>query len=132
MHDTGFAAQWIRTTPMSDSKPVVDWDLARENTNDDAALLSELVTAFLTEGPANMQSIRRAIAAHDGKALRLAAHTLKGSLRIFGSECARDLAEALELKGQQGQTTGTEALTAELQQQLDAVLTALAAGEKRP
>jgi two-component system, sensor histidine kinase and response regulator len=116
---------------MSDSKPVVDWDLARENTNDDAALLSELITAFLDEGPANMQSIRQAIAAHDARALRLAAHTLKGSLRIFGNDSARDLAEALELKGQQGETTGTAALTAELQQQLDAVLTALAAGEER-
>ena len=119
---------------MSDSAPMVDWELAREVVGQDRELLLDLVNTFLGEGPETMNAIRRAIAAQDGKTLQRAAHTMKGLLRIFGAQPASDAAWTLEQKGRQGDITGTDPLVADLQQKLDAViqkLTDYAAGEAR-
>jgi len=120
---------------MSDSAPMVDWELAREVVGQDRELLLDLVNTFLGEGPETMNAIRGAIAAQDGKTLQLAAHTLKGALKTLGAKSASEAAWALEQKGKQGDTSDTEPLVADLQQKLDAVLqafTAYVAGEARP
>jgi two-component system, sensor histidine kinase and response regulator len=112
---------------MSDSAPVVDWEAAREIVGQDRGLLLELVNTFLGEGPQTMNAVRRAIAAQDGKALQLSAHSLKGALKTLGAKPASEAAWALEQKGKQGDTTGTDPLVADLQQELDAVLQTFAA-----
>lgn len=120
---------------MSDSAPVVDWEFAREIVGQDRELLLDLVNTFLGEGPETMNAIRGAIGAQDGKALQLAAHTLKGALKTLGAKSASEAAWVLEQKGKQGDTSDTEPLVADLQQKLDAVIrtfTAYVAGEAHP
>ena len=51
-------------------------------------LLSTVVEAELVELPGLMEAIRQAVADADAGALRMATHTLKGSLRYFGKTAA--------------------------------------------
>lgn len=119
----------------NDSGPVIDLDVTRARTELDDANLRDLATSFLVEAPESMDTIRLAITAHDALKLRIAAHTLKSNLLLFGSQSASIVAFALETKGTAGETAGTENLVADLQAQLAPViqaLTAYAAGEARP
>ena len=63
----------------------VDWSVALRAVQDNPALLATIVEAALEEVPRLMPSIEagRGRWKRDGE-LRLAAHTLKGSLRCFG------------------------------------------------
>jgi HPt (histidine-containing phosphotransfer) domain-containing protein len=74
----------------------VNWITALDATGGDEQLLDELVTTCLQELPLLMADIGRAIDERELKLLRRSAHTVKGSLRIFESPLATDLAEQLE------------------------------------
>ncbi len=87
----------------------------------DEELLRVVVETFLAEAPRLMQEIRNALAAKDPAALRIAAHTLKGSIRYFGSTRAFDLAFRLESLGRSGNLEGAE----ETWEQLDAEIVLL-------
>ncbi|MCY2996302.1 MAG: response regulator [Planctomycetota bacterium] len=81
-------------TPAPPSR--VDFVVALEAVQGDRELLRELAGIFLDECPGLLTQIRQAAAARDGKLLQRAAHTLKGSVRLFGAPQAYDLCFALE------------------------------------
>ncbi|HUT94750.1 MAG TPA: response regulator [Thermoguttaceae bacterium] len=81
----------------------VDWNEALGAMKGDRELLDIVVQAALEEVPRLMEEIRQAIAAGDAAALRLAAHTLKGSIRYFGQGPAYQHAYRLEEMGRDGQ-----------------------------
>ncbi len=85
----------------SPNECVIDWNLARKNTGNDADLLVELVHIFLEECPHSMTEIRQAVAASDAALLRRSAHTLKGSAAIFGALPVVDAALRLEMMGRE-------------------------------
>ncbi len=64
--------------------------------------LNELAELMLDECPRLIDEIGKAVSNRDAAALRLAAHTLKGSVRIFGAARAADCAELLETIGRDG------------------------------
>jgi two-component system, sensor histidine kinase and response regulator len=64
------------------------------------SLLKTVVEAAIEEIPRLMAAICQAITASDAAALRLAAHTLKGSLRYFGQTPAYEDSLRLEKMGQ--------------------------------
>lgn len=68
----------------------------------DADLLRDVARIFLDEAPKLMGEIEEAIARTDPRSLRLAAHTIKGGLRMFGGEAAYELAGRLEEMGRAG------------------------------
>ena len=80
----------------------VDWSEALRAVQDNPALLATIVEAALEEIPRLLASIRRAVSDRNSTALRLAAHTLKGSLRYFGAAPAVEQAQCLEQMGSDG------------------------------
>jgi HPt (histidine-containing phosphotransfer) domain-containing protein len=68
----------------------------------DSELLQDVARVFLNETPRLISEIERAIARTDASQLRLAAHTIKGGLRLFGADAAYELASQLEGLGRDG------------------------------
>ena len=65
-------------------------------------LLADLVEIFLEEGPRNLDDIADGIARNDPPAVRMASHTLKGSLNYFGMASAIAFAESIEKQARAG------------------------------
>jgi len=84
-----------------------------------------VIKAFLEEVPGLMQSLRQAIAAGDARALRLSAHTLKGSLRYFGETPAGDRSAELESAGQNGKLDDAERIWEILEVELGKLIAGL-------
>jgi len=82
------------TAPPGDQ---VDWLGALRAVQGDRDLLRSLAETALEEYPRLMGTIRQAIAGRDAAALRLAAHTLKGSIRHFGAPGAFKQAHGMEM-----------------------------------
>jgi HPt (histidine-containing phosphotransfer) domain-containing protein len=60
------------------------------------ALLIDVATLFLEDGPRQVDSIRRAVEAADANGVRRAVHSLRGSAAIFGAAALVALAQHLE------------------------------------
>jgi len=84
----------------------LDWDQARREVKGDPELLKMMVETALEEAPRLLGQIREAVAGADPAALKLAAHTLKGSIRYFGQTLAYQQAFRLEKMGQDKQLEG--------------------------
>ena len=77
----------------------VDWSEALRSVQANPALLATIVEAALEEIPRLMTAIRQAVSERNPTALRLSAHTLKGSLRYFGAVPAVQQSHRLEQMG---------------------------------
>ena len=91
----------VKPTESPQDNGVIDWEVARKNTGNDAALLADLVKIFLAECPHMLAEIRQAVETSDSGLLRRAAHTLKGSAAIFGAQPVLDAALRLEMMGRE-------------------------------
>ena len=105
---------------------VLDWERALENTDGSEELLLELAGVFLEECPKMMRQIKAAIDERDAPGLQLAAHSLKGSVRIFAASAATDAALALENIGTSGDLSGAEDRRVALSQEIDRLKAILA------
>jgi len=83
-----------------------DWQEALDAVKGDRGLLKVVVETLVQEMPRLMVDVRRAIADGDPPGLRLAAHTLKGSIRYFGQSLAYRRAYRLEEMGRDGRLEG--------------------------
>jgi two-component system, sensor histidine kinase and response regulator len=99
----GIAAEDGRVAPRTrepapPAGPAVVFDaaLTRARLGGDAALLRRLIRVFRADAPARLEEIRRAVAARDSEALRLAAHALKGAAAALGAEEAAAATRELE------------------------------------
>ena len=79
----------------ADGDPV-DWDAALKTVRGDQRLLTMIVETALGEIPDLLAAVRGAVTGGDPKALRRAAHTIKGSVRYFGANRMTELAARLE------------------------------------
>ena len=104
---------------------VIDWAAALEATGGDQSLLGELVDLFLQEGRTLMADIRRSIEEGDTELLRRSAHTLKGSLRIFESDRAIDLAFQMEQIGKNEELEQAPEVLEQLAPQMELVVAEL-------
>jgi signal transduction histidine kinase/CheY-like chemotaxis protein len=68
----------------------------------DPKLLRSIVRTFVSDYPAKLRNIKRAIARKDAPALAAAAHAMKGAVAIFGAEDAVESAVELQQMGRQG------------------------------
>ena len=91
----------IKESARSQNDEVIDWDVARKNTGNDAELLDNLIQIFLEESPHMLAEIRQAIDTSDAGLLRRAAHMLKGSAALFGAQPVVDAALRLEMMGRE-------------------------------
>jgi PAS domain S-box-containing protein len=79
----------------ADADPV-DWDAALKVVRGDPKLLTMIAETALGEIPELLAAVRGAVTGGDCKALRRAAHTIKGSVRYFGANRMTDLAARME------------------------------------
>ena len=75
---------------------VINWSVALENAGGDEALLLDLVNIFLEEAAKHVAEIHQALNEQDYVLLNRAAHTLKGSSRIFLASTLMERAQQLE------------------------------------
>jgi two-component system sensor histidine kinase/response regulator len=92
-----------------------DWSEALSALGDDEDLLWSLVETLLQEFPHLVADMQRAAASGDTVALRLAAHTLKGSLRCFGSLPSVDLSYRVECLAKEGKIDEARGTLGELE-----------------
>ena len=81
---------------IADEKEILDRDQILEQTGANAETLKEIVELFAAESAKLMKRIRDAITSKDTLELQRAAHTLRGSILVFGAE--RPAAAALRLE----------------------------------
>jgi HPt (histidine-containing phosphotransfer) domain-containing protein len=105
-----------RETPIPSA--VLDREEIEERVGGDTKLLRELIDLFFADCPRMWQNVRDALALGDAVKLSRAAHTLKGSVGVFGAKTAREAAEHLE----QLARAGNLAQAAEAVTQLEAEL----------
>lgn len=106
------------TTTGHDSPPVFDEPAALRRAGDDRRLLKELIALYRADAPVTVRQIAKALAARNAEALRVAAHTLKGSVATVGGARARQAAATLEDFGKAGSLNGADAALAALRTEL--------------
>ena len=100
----------------------VDWSQALQSVDGDRELLSVVVDAFLEETPRMREQIRVALETKNATDLQRAAHTLKGSLRVFGAPTASELSAQLEMQGKVARFDGAPELWAAIERNLDPIV----------
>lgn len=93
--------------------------LALSRVGGDQELLREVAGIFLEETADTMAGLREAVARGDAKAIRHAAHTLKGSAGNFGAEATCAVAQKLETIGASGQLAKAADLLEALDRELN-------------
>jgi CheY-like chemotaxis protein len=116
--------------------PDVTIDRARllERVGGDKAALRDIASIFLADAPKRMAEIRRALERQDARALRAAAHGLKGALANFGAQAAVDAAFELQTLGDASELSEAPAVLERLQAEMRSVrreLRALVGGQHK-
>ena len=106
------------TMTRHDSHAVFDESAALRRTGGDRQLLKELVALYRADAPVTLRQIAKALAARNAEALRVAAHTLKGSVATVGGTSARHAAATLEDFGKTGSLDGADSALAMLRVEL--------------
>jgi two-component system sensor histidine kinase/response regulator len=109
----------------------IDWAVALERLQGDRELLDELVGVIRQEGPQLVAAVRGAIEQGDAAALKLSAHTLKGSLSNFAAAQAVEAARRLEMIGKKGDLSDAPQALSMLEQELDRFMPELEAWNSR-
>lgn len=91
-------------TEQPESEPIIDIDVALVYTDGDREMLASVAAQFLEEATKQLQCIRQAIDAGNMYEVCKAAHTLKGSVVLFGASRAEAAASALETAADEQQT----------------------------
>ncbi len=93
-------------SPPRDGRPettvtaaVFDEHAALAYTGGDRRLLKRIIALFRSDRSSALRRIKRAVDERDGEALRMAAHTLKGSIATVGASRGREAAAELEQMG---------------------------------
>jgi len=97
-----------------------------------SAFLATLIDEYLADAPSLMTRIKDAVERADLPALKLAAHSLKGSSRTIGARRLADLAEAMEAIARNATCVGAAPLIIALDAELERVQPALRVEQARP
>jgi CheY-like chemotaxis protein len=104
-----------------------DWSDALGSVRGDRDLLLRMTETFLQEAPRLVMAMRRAIDSGSDADLKIAAHTLKGSLRYFSATRAFDEAFRLEQAAATAGGDEKREILARLERELDQLTPALSA-----
>ncbi len=88
----------------------------------DRDLLAQLAASFCENAPVLLQNLQDAIAGRDLRSATIAAHTLKGSARMFAANDTVAAALAVELAGKAGDWPNLEAARRQLERELGLLL----------
>jgi len=110
----------LLTSCLEVNTPPVDLNAALQVVGGDRELLRESVDLFLKEDcPRRLKELREGIEQHDTQAVRMGAHSIKGSALSFGGQALGDVARRLEQTGREGNLTGADMLLEELKVELE-------------
>jgi CheY-like chemotaxis protein/HPt (histidine-containing phosphotransfer) domain-containing protein len=115
----------VAAPPAEAALEVLDAKAVLGRVEGDRELLSSLIRIFVTEAPALMQEMRKALAERDEKALERVAHTLKGCLGNFAAAAAFEAARELEAIGRAGNFVAAGIACAALEREIERLLPAL-------
>ena len=91
----------------TESQPTkLDMSTALESVENDESLLRVVLDAMLEETPRLVEELQQAIRYADAPTVQRVAHTIKGTLRLFPDQPARDLALRLEEMGRDDSLEG--------------------------
>ena len=103
----------------------LDFAAMRRQLGDDDELLSDVIALFLSDYPGRLEALKAALHARDARAVRTAAHTIKGSASNFCASrvvhTAAALEAASELEDLAVVSGYVDSLTAEVEQLADAL-----------
>jgi two-component system sensor histidine kinase/response regulator len=74
-----------------------------------SALMADVIRVFLSDAPAQVETLRAAVAAGDAEAIAAAAHALKGSVGLFSRGAVYEAARTLEHTARAGELAGVRA-----------------------
>jgi PAS domain S-box-containing protein len=111
----------IETVPVPSAaqSDLVDWETALAATAGDKDLLCELIEAYFLERPRLQRELDESLARGDFELMHRAAHTIKGSMRLFGAARPLELAFTLEQLGRRKEVDGAATLRDELLAELE-------------
>jgi two-component system, sensor histidine kinase and response regulator len=112
-------------TAKSDAEKVGEVTTALDSQEDEQAFQRELAGMFLEDCSKALTKIREAVARRDGPALKLAAHTLKGSAGVFRDPQAIDAAFQMEMIGRDLDWEHADAADAVLEKEMDRLMAIL-------
>ena|GEM_PF-778634 len=92
----------VQDVAVSEESTIFDWADALDRFGGNEKTLKELAQLFLDECPKMIGEIEQAISSENAKALRRAAHTLKGSAAIFAATPVVEAAYQVESIGREG------------------------------
>ncbi len=107
--------------------PAFDRQAALDRVEDDLQLLVELADMFLSDVPAQLANLAEAVKRGDSEALRIAAHTLKGSAANFSAAPIVQSARQLEALGCERNMGPAPAALATVETEMDRLCEALSA-----
>jgi len=106
----------------TETTEAIDRDFLLKQVGGNTQTLNEVVEVFTLECPKLMEEIRAAITDSDLDRLQRAAHTLKGSIQIFGIEGLAVTAQQLENMGRQKNLTRAEDAWLRLAQEIERLM----------
>ena len=106
---------------------VVDWSVALAQVGGDERVLREIVGVFLEEEKSVRRRLAEALAASDAGEVHRNAHSLKGTLGLFGAVQASEVAYRLERLGRQASLDHAAATLHELEAELRRIVPELEA-----
>ncbi len=105
--------------------PIIDLDVALTYTGGDHEMLVSIAELFLVEGPRQLRAVQTSVEQGDLAQTSSTAHTLKGSIVIFGASTAAAAAVEVELAAQANDATrvsvACDALTREMKRLVHAI-----------
>ncbi len=108
---------------------IFDEQAALAYTGGDRRLLKRIISLFRSDRSSALRRIERALAQRDGEALRIAAHTLKGSIATVGAPAGREAAAELEQMGRANEFHDGERAFGRLREQISLLDEAFAAAD---
>lgn len=105
---------------------VLNLEVALELMNGDTDLLIKILQIFVDDTPRKMNGLRNALDSADADAIRLEAHSLKGSSANIGAELFRELASRIEQAGKEHQIETAKELFEKLESELIRLKTRIA------
>jgi CheY-like chemotaxis protein len=103
----------------------VNWDAALDTVEGDRKLLRSIVEVVLQECPSLLEDLDNAIRTGHAEGVKRAAHTIRGSVRLFDVPSVTELTTVLENMGQSGDLQRAAERVAALKREFETVLSEL-------
>jgi CheY-like chemotaxis protein/HPt (histidine-containing phosphotransfer) domain-containing protein len=115
-------------TPVTEAHPMgLDMSAALAAVENDADLLRIVLEAMLEETPDLVRQLHAAVGAGDAVTVQRAAHTIKGTMRLFPDQPVREMARQMEAMGREKNLEGATELLVSLDSAADEFHTQLQA-----